>query len=292
MLELLVNKTLMSINNGKGPANKHFNLLNMTRKFLKNSQNKNMLELTLNMLLKDTSAMKYILICGKSGSGKTWAIEDVIFQIKKNYPEKWLTYIDMNQFIDVFKTETEKYENQEQSPNFENFIVENVLKTESEVGKNIFKQMYAMGRVVIFFDGFDRVIPECTTFVLELAATFNYNGGNQLWITTNQYEGNLQARLTPSVSYKLDDFSRDDGIDLISKIWALNDLNKDNHEIESREEFLKMYEKLNEKNSYQLRAEILVSSASSTWDPERLVKHYRRKLPPNECSTLECHGRF
>ena len=45
MLELLVNKTLMSVNNGKSPANKHFNSLNMTRIFLKNSQNKNMIEL-------------------------------------------------------------------------------------------------------------------------------------------------------------------------------------------------------------------------------------------------------
>ena len=187
LLNFLVEKIKISINNKTGQnLNDEFcELLFKPRKFeKKNKENetisKGSFKIHQNNILIDNKNEKYILISDRAGKGKSWAMKNFSKLLREQNPTKWVTYVDLKQFIEEFRQQENELE-------FSSFIIEKILKPKQKFEASIFKRFYNDGKVFILFDGFDEIAPNCAEFVTKLAKSFYYNGGNQLWIATRDY---------------------------------------------------------------------------------------------------------
>jgi len=249
LLNCLIERHKICINAGQCDEGneKDFELLFSARNFVKiekplkhfkirNEQKIEMSIISQEQLLEDVENKRFILFSDIAGAGKTWAFKNITNILKDKYPNKWITYVDLKQFINSFESENEE-------PIFLKFITQVILKEKSNLEKEIFKKLYENGRICILFDGFDEIAPDCAHFVSKLAKIFQYNDGNQLWIATREYfEIDLQQLLNVDVLYKLQPLSVDNSINIVSSIWILsqNKYIKSTEELKSSENYEKL----------------------------------------------------
>jgi len=232
LLKLLVTKSEISINTKLG-CHKNFDLLFQPRRYVKKQSNRRSSSSFREQTENELRFNKYVLISDMAGNGKSWSMKNYEKILRIKNPLRWVTCVDLKQYIDEFKSRSDD----EFDSEFSNFMVDNILKPETEFEGKIFKNFYKNGNVCILFDGFDEIAPNCADFVSELALSFECNGGNQLWIATRDYfEIDLQQKLQLDSIYKLSSFTRQDGINLIASNWILNDL-KDQSNFKSKNDF-------------------------------------------------------
>jgi len=277
LLNLLINNKELSINSTKelNPNEKYFEILNKLRQFLKkekcynhqidsiytrSEQGSNKIpKISQNELLSEAKNKKFVLISDIAGNGKSWAMKNFTKILRKQNPTKWVTYVDLKQFIKEFKEQEGELE-------FSSFMAEKILKPEQKFESRVFQKMYKNGQVYILFDGFDEVAPDCTEFVTKLINSFESNEGNQLWIATRDYfEVDLQKELKLDVSYSLNVMTDEDGIDMIAKSWILKDLS-DKKEVMSVEEFKQLIKNSSEFKKYNVKAERIVKKVQVNWN--------------------------
>jgi len=218
LFNLLLDRQEISINSNVDDSNKiNFEILFQSRNFLKKGINfKN--EISQEILISITANQKHVLISDIAGSGKSWVVKNISKIISRHDSTRWVTYVDLKQFIEEFSKE------QPENLEFENYFVENILKPKTKFEEEIFKKLYKNGKVSIIFDGFDEIAPDCAKFVADLAKLFEFNDGNQLWIVTRDYfEVNLKQKLEIENVYKLSEFTEEDGINFIVASWILMD---------------------------------------------------------------------
>lgn len=246
---------------------------------LESSPNRNSSKLSIDKLLEETSNLKFIIIRDTFGSGSTWALKSIADVFKNQDSPKWVSYIDLSQMIPSIKSELrKKVPGVELIPDFLAFISNHVLKTKQEFEIKIFMKMYQMGKVVILFDAFNELARIFAEYFLQLVKVFKHNGGNQLWIVTkDDYEINLQKELGLEIIYALDDFSKDDGVEVMAKIWALNDMKQMNYQVNSKDDFLENFNKLDEFENYRERARNLIESSEVA-----LVQDYKNLAEMNK----------
>jgi len=223
LLNMLVNRSKITINADKNEdQDEHFEVLYQPRKFIK----ANSLELTVRIieedLLLETKNMKSILISDFAGTGKTWTMKNITRILQKQNAVKWITYVDLKQHLNTFKT-------QQLEINFSKFMINNVLKIQNKFEEKIFDKLYKNGKVCILFDSFDEVPTDHVDFVINLFKSFKFHGHNQLssqlWIASrDNMEATLKDNIKFDATFKLDEFSEQDGMNLIKLTWALNDL--------------------------------------------------------------------
>lgn len=206
----------------------NFNFLHQLRKFIKNKidlqnydeqvQNSSQFEeMTEDQMFLDVKCSKYVVISDVAGNGKTWMMKKFHNEMIQKVPTKWVTYVDLKEFVDEFKTQKDEIE-------FATLMVDKILKTNFNFEKEIFKHLYKNGRVCVFFDGFNEVPVESTEVIVKLISKFRLNGGNQLWIATRDYmEDKLVNQLNVDVTYKLKTLNIHDGCDLIAKSWIFEE---------------------------------------------------------------------
>lgn len=177
-------------------------------------------KLTLNQVLDDVKDMKYVLISDKAGSGKSWVFKNLAIKLQDIYPLNWITYVDLKQFIPVLRSN--------QPVDFEEFMIDKIIKPKNKYEAGIFKKLYKDGKVCILFDGFDEIAPDYAEFVTKLFLSFQQNGGNQLWIATrDSFEKDLKENLGLDRVYKLDEFTEKHGVELIVFTWILSEIGSD-----------------------------------------------------------------
>jgi len=251
LLNLLINNKELSVNSSResDPYEKYFEILNQSRRFLK--KEKDVGSYGEGEFLSETNNKKFVLISDQAGNGKSWAMKNFTKILREQNPTRWVTYVDLKQFIKEFKARKDQ-------PEFSNFMVENILKPEQKFESRIFQRLYKDGKVFILFDGFDEIAPDCAEFVSKLAQSFQWNKGNQLWIATRDYfEVDLQQKLQLDVSYGLQKMGDYDGIDMIAKSWMLMDLSHRN-EVMTVEDFNKLIKDSSDFETYKEKAEQIV----------------------------------
>jgi len=218
VLNMLVDKQKISINSQTGldSIGKHFEFLFQARKFV--DRNKDTI-ISLKKLLSNVKNKRYVLISDTAGTGKSCIMKNISKVLSEQNPTRWMTYVDLKQFID-------KFQDPENKPEFLTFFIQNILKLKNEFEIKIFINLYKSGKVCILLDGFDEIAPDCAEFVANLAHSFEFNEGNQMWIATRDYfQVNLQQKLPIDAAYKLDKFTEQDGINFIIASWVFSDIN-------------------------------------------------------------------
>jgi hypothetical protein len=100
--------------------------------------------------------------------------------LREQNPTKWVAYVDLKKNINEFRLLSNDAE-------FSRFFAEKILKLQFEFEINFFKKLYDIGKVLILFDGFDEIAPDCAEYVSHLIMLFEKKGGNQLWIATRDF---------------------------------------------------------------------------------------------------------
>ncbi|KAL7012091.1 hypothetical protein ACKWTF_014623 [Chironomus riparius] len=206
-------------------------------------------------LLFDVNDKTVVLISDIAGNGKSCIMKNFEDVFRQDESIKWVTYVDLKQFIDAFKS-------QNGEPEFSMYIAEHILKSKQQFEAKIFQKMYKDGRVLILFDGFDEIAPDCAEFVSKLAQNFQQNGGNQLWIATRDYfEIDLQQKLNTDAVYGLSALSFNDAFQLIAESWLLMEMKFD-----SFDEFNKHVTEPNDKyEGYLQKAQEIVEKLFTDW---------------------------
>lgn len=241
LLNLLVTNSHISINNNFEVI-KDFERLFQTRLFIKkeltlNSQkmykskllqsSNHSLSFTEDELLKNVKNDKYIIISDIAGNGKTWMMKKMVQTYFKQQPAKWIVYVEIKQILNDLKVDF--------NTDFVTFMIDKVIKPKFKFEREIFKTIYKIGGTVIFFDGFNEVPSICRAFMIKLFKSFNYNGGNQLWVATRDYfEVDLQKELKVDELYKLNELDIASGCDMIAARWILKDLSRKDIKDDSR----------------------------------------------------------
>ncbi|KAL7013558.1 hypothetical protein ACKWTF_015464 [Chironomus riparius] len=262
-LNSLVNKQSISVNTElEDEINEnHLEMIYIQRLFINRDKQAENQKLSETELISEVKNKKFVLISDQAGNGKTLALKKIAKTIRKQYPTKWVTYVDLKQLINEFKA-------QECEPEFSTFIVDNILKPKTKIELEIFKKCYNDGNVLIFFDGFDEIAPDCAEFVTKLAQNFKQNGGNQLWIATRDYlEVDLKKQLNLDCAYGLEMMNEMESVYLIAKTWTLMDL-KCKNELKSIENLMTslMYQNYRRK-AYQVTRKVLTSNGNSVGLP-------------------------
>jgi len=271
LLNLIIDSKELSINSKTelDSNEKCFEILNQPREFVRKKKvfksQKNVEQISNKIrkisqaeLLSEAKYKKYVLISDQAGNGKSWAMKNFAKILREQNPTRWVTYVDLKQFIKEFKA-------QKDQPEFSTFMTEKILKPEQKFEAKIFQKMYKNGKVFILFDGFDEIAPDCAEFVSKLAQSFQSNEGNQLWIATRDYfEVDLQEKLKLKISYGLDKMDDDDGKEMIAKSWVLMDL-IGSKEVMSVEEFKQHIKNSSEFKKYKQKAEQIVYKVKTNW---------------------------
>ncbi|KAL7014772.1 hypothetical protein ACKWTF_016117 [Chironomus riparius] len=218
----------------------NFDFLFQERELIGYKKENDRIKYSYNKLLPAIENEKYVLIADMAGSGKSWMMKTLANVLRKAYPKRWVTYVDLKQYIKVFNKKNKILD-------FASFMTEKILEAKDKFKEKMFTQFYKTNKIFVLFDGFDEIAPNYAEFVSELAKKFESNGGNQLWIATRDYfEIDLQKELELDVTYKLDDFKEADGINLIASKWVIKDFeNKkfNKYAIENHKNFPK-YQKI------------------------------------------------
>lgn len=210
------------------------------RKFTRKSKNGNLDEnavLTEEELFKEVKHHKIVLFSDSCGTGKTWFMKNVANYLRNRKPIHWVNHLVLKRCSKIFK------EARETDLKFEEFIGNKILKVRN-FEREIFKQMYKIGKVDLIFDGFDQVTPDNFDFVIKLCNSFKHNDTNQLWIVTrNHHEAKLQETLKIDTVYKFVPFTEEQGMRLIQSYFLFYDL-EENYKFPQDtnfDEFLKNY---------------------------------------------------
>ncbi|CAG9811570.1 unnamed protein product [Chironomus riparius] len=205
----------------------NFHLIFKDRNFIKNVKNQIPIKILQKDLITNTKKEQILLISDIAGTGKSWAMKRITKILLHQHPTKWITYLNLQQFMKAFEAQKRN------KLNFLNFMIEKVFDDKKSFELKMFKYLYQNGQACILLDGFDEISPNYEEVVKKLIESFNENGGNQLWIATRDFfQVDLQKHLKLNVSYKLADFTDQDGIDLIIRNCVLNDLMSNKVKIE------------------------------------------------------------
>jgi len=206
-------------------------------------------------LLMEVTNEHFVLISDVAGSGKSWLMKNLTEDLRTRLGQ-WTTYVDL-------KNHFQKFKQHDGNVDFVEFMVENILKLETELEKELFKILFNNGKVITLFDGFDEIAPDCTDIVKNLIKSFHHNGGNQMWIATReQHEIDLLKKLDLKSVIKFEELKEKEGANIITYIWIYDDMIK----CKTKPENINENEIVHHKNynDYRLKAEKIVKEIAES----------------------------
>lgn len=223
LISLLINEEKISINTG---TEKDVDVLYQPRNFIRNNQiyildesvESSIQKYSEEQMLHEVLNQKYFFISDFAGVGKTETVKNMLVKICDNYTNYWVAYIDLRQYSNYLKSN-------EDSVEILRFFNESVLKEHTKFEKNIFNKLYSIGKVCLIFDELDKIHSTYHKIAVKLFKSFDSSHGNSFWIVTRDYcESDLKESLKLEVTYKLDDFAENHGIELIASYWVLDEI--------------------------------------------------------------------
>lgn len=209
-------------------------------------------------LLNEIHNQPNVLISDIAGKGKSWCMKNFWKILRLKNSSYWVDYIDLKQFVDEFQSE-------QRDIKFDTFMIKKILKLKYNYEKNIFKFLYINGKVIMMFDGFDEIAPNCSKFVSDLIKSFNNIKGNQMWIATrNYFEVDLKEILNVQIAYGLEEFNREDSLNIILANWVLSDV--DFNKIDTKEKFQEVVKNSPNFDKYNHRAIQIVDAIATSND--------------------------
>ncbi|KAG5679783.1 hypothetical protein PVAND_009321 [Polypedilum vanderplanki] len=148
--------------------------------------------------LKEIEKQKVVIVLGNADNGKTTFFRNSCKKLIEFHKTHWISYFDLKSFFEIY----EKYENA--SINIENClnILIEMLKLNSYMEQDIFKERFDEGKVILMFDDFDEIAPKFSKFFLKFVNFIKDNSRNQQLISSRLHHKNeLKSKLIPNESF-------------------------------------------------------------------------------------------
>lgn len=129
-------------------------------------------------VFKIANETKIFILSSEAGAGKTATFENFAVRLKKKFPTRWVSYIDLKDykhFYDVIQNF------QDVKNMFETIFT---LSSENEFEKKIFESSFKSGNLILLWNGFDEISPDYNKAVLSILNIINGNSENIQFICT------------------------------------------------------------------------------------------------------------
>lgn len=172
-------------------------------------------------------ADKIVIVAAEPGMGKSTVLTNLAVETKAYEPTMWVAKINL--LVDC-STELESLVNHRIRFNDGKTVefLQKIIKLDRELDRELFKDFYKRGNMVLLFDGFDEISPHYKSKVIELLTFLKSTKIAKIWVTTRPYNirDDLEDALS-SFSYTLQEFSDVEQRIFLQKLWNKN-LNFDN----------------------------------------------------------------
>ncbi|XP_070507649.1 uncharacterized protein [Chironomus tepperi] len=114
----------------------------------------NYVPLDFEQVLKTAIDSKLFILSGEAGTGKTITFEQFTMKFKKIFPTRWVSYIDLKDYKHL-------YQGNRTLDDVENML-ETIfgLSSRNEFERQIFKDYFKSGNLILFWNGFDEISPQ------------------------------------------------------------------------------------------------------------------------------------
>ncbi|XP_070497777.1 uncharacterized protein [Chironomus tepperi] len=180
----------------------------------------NSLPLNLDGVLKIANETKIFILSAEAGTGKTVTFQQFTMRIKRKFPTRWVSYIDL-------KDHTELYNAIETLNDVRN-IFEMIfgLNDENKFEKEIFEELFKSGNAIILWNGFDEISPEFSETVLKILSIIKDNTENIQFICTRPlYKNHLQSTFMTDI-YTLVPFTITEQNNFVEKFLISENIKK------------------------------------------------------------------
>ncbi|KAL7012861.1 hypothetical protein ACKWTF_015081 [Chironomus riparius] len=126
-------------------------------------------------VFQEAKKSKIFILSSEAGAGKTVTFEQLAMRIKKKNPIQWVSYIDMKDFVNLYK----RFKDAEE---LLTYILR--LGSENEFEKKVFEVLYKSGNAVLLWNGFDEISPDYNKFIIDILTQVRENTLNVQFIST------------------------------------------------------------------------------------------------------------
>ncbi|XP_070497766.1 uncharacterized protein [Chironomus tepperi] len=225
-------------------------------------------------VLKIANDTKMFVLSAEAGTGKTVTFEQFTMRIKKKFPSRWVSYIDLKDHKELYKA-VETFDDVKD-------MIEMIfgLNDNNKFEKEIFEELFKSGNAIILWNGFDEISPEFSEAVLKILSIIKDNTENIQFICTRPlYTDKLKDKFSTK-TYTLIPFTKDEQINFITQFLIANKVD----ESKIPDYILKVQSIVNSTQSKEgfdtplllgMMAE-LVSSDVEIYETENLYELYRK----------------
>lgn len=126
---------------------------------------------------------KAFILSANAGTGKTVTFQNMTIEIKKMFPLKWVSYVDLKSYPHIYKKITNTTNIDDIRELMKDILLADI-KNEFEI--QIYEKLFDSGKVVILWNGFDEIAPTYDSEVIKIF-TFIYKTNNVQFICTRPY---------------------------------------------------------------------------------------------------------
>ncbi|CAG9807409.1 unnamed protein product [Chironomus riparius] len=135
------------------------------------------LNVSSNEMIKQAERDKVLVLSSDTGLGKTTALKHIAVEFKNKFPTKWVSYIDLKIFTNLFKSDPN-------ADKVEELLMKildlNLERNSFEV--EVFRESFKSGNVVLFWDDFGEISSD---YVLKFLKFIRENSSNIQFVSTD-----------------------------------------------------------------------------------------------------------
>ncbi|XP_070503068.1 uncharacterized protein [Chironomus tepperi] len=167
-------------------------------------------------VLKIANETKIFVLSAEAGTGKTVTFEQFTMRIKKKFPTRWVSYIDLKDHKELYMAV--------ETLNDVKDMLEMIfgLSDDNKFEKETFEELFKSGNTIILWNGFDEISPEFSEAVLKILSIIKDNTENIQFICTRPlYTDKLRDKFSTK-TYTLIPFTKDEQINFITQFLIAN----------------------------------------------------------------------
>ncbi|XP_070504766.1 uncharacterized protein [Chironomus tepperi] len=164
-------------------------------------------------IIERTERRKFFILSSEAGAGKTVTFEHLSSVIKRKYPARWVSYIDLKDHVESYRSSGKLRDVED--------LMENILnlKSKSKFELRIFQEFFMSGNVIFLWNGFDEISPTYEEFVSNLLSYIYNKTQNVQYICTRPLYSNLLQDLFQMKAYQLVPFTKSEQKEFLSKFF-------------------------------------------------------------------------
>ncbi|XP_070491683.1 uncharacterized protein [Chironomus tepperi] len=158
-------------------------------------------------IINETEKSKFFILSSEAGSGKSFTFVQLALIIKKKFPTRWVSYIHFSEYENIY----EKLRGKNMSLDSVQELLQELLDvdTKNAFEYQLFKERFKMGKMVLIWDGFDKIALKYDQFIIDVLKFIKLNTNITQYISTRTTYSTVLRRNFTAKSHVLVPFYKD-----------------------------------------------------------------------------------